>query len=176
MRSVERSVGRSRGPARRGAGCGRTIGRTPDERSTTKIAGAAVKFGFTWTFDCAGAPWFDLSDRSEQHAFRTGVLQQSCAPLTAGAHPGPPGPAYAGTVDTPMSATMSASAENAVLSDFTISILKHAPCQGENEEGGGPPSVDSSAGNPASAPEIARNAPQFAWHPAWSSSLHANPQ
>src|SRR6266545_6004578 len=223
MRSVERRVGRSRGPARRDVDSGRTVGRTLDARSTMKMAGAAVRFGFTWTFDCAGAPWRDVSDRSAQHALRTGVLQQSCV-VAAGVQPGRTCPAYAGIVDTPMSATMSASAENAVLREFTTSIVQHPPCQWRERRGrrerrralpptrsngenggsflrrgpsdGSPPSaarkgppysrpglyarhrpgalcpgiVRSAAGNPAAALTIVRNAPQFAWHPAWNPS------
>ena len=94
------------------------------------MAGAAVRSGLTWTFDCAGEPWLDVSDGFEQHALNTGVLQQSCAAFVAGAQPPRASPAYAGTVDTPMSATTSASADNAVLRDFTTSILKHVSYPG----------------------------------------------
>jgi len=118
---VERSVGRSTGPARGGAPSAERT-RTLGAMLTTKTEGTAEKPGATCTRGCAGVPWFDRSDGLEQHALSTGVLQQPWSETVSGAQRERPSTAYVGTTIALKSATMSATAETAVLRDFTIPV------------------------------------------------------
>lgn len=94
--------------------------RTREVRSATKIPGVGVNVGSSWAFACAGELCCDPPERSAQHAFRTGVLQQSCAALAvAGPHAARAWPAYAGTIAVATSATTRAAAESADRTDLT---------------------------------------------------------